>query len=78
MEPETDYDEESGVDVEICRTCEELTDNLRTRAAQLRDLDGQAGDQIPNYEDLMAAAARDRDFALDELTEHQRHHSSET
>ncbi len=48
MDSETEYDPESGVEVEICRTCEELTDNLRNHAARLRQLeDLRAGRGYP-------------------------------
>ena len=78
MDSETEYDPESGVEVEICRACEELTDNLRNHAARLRQLEDLRGRQgIPGYEDLRKDLISDRDSALDELTWHQRQHSDE-
>ena len=40
MGPETEYDPESGVEVEICGTCEELIEYYRAEVAELRRFDG--------------------------------------
>src|SRR5271157_2268109 len=48
MKPETEYDPVSGVEVEICRTCEELTKNFRSQVAYLRRFDDLAN-QVPDY-----------------------------
>ena len=77
MEPETEYDPESGVEVEICRTCEELTDYYRTQVAKLRQFDDTetwhgALDDNRHRRRLINA----RDTALLSLQEHQREHES--
>jgi len=74
-EPETEYDPESGVEVEICRTCEDLTNNLRTHAARLQRLDDNPN--LPAYESIREDLIRRRDLALEELGEHERRHSDE-
>ena len=77
MEPETEYDPESGVEAEICTTCEELTVDLRNRAAALRHLDAQEvhyGERVALRKHLIRA----RDWALEELARHQRLHSRDS
>jgi hypothetical protein len=79
MEPETEYDPESGVEVEICRTCEELTVDLRNQAAALRHFDDrQAHHGEYAYEALRKELIRARDWALEELAYHQRLHSRDS
>ena len=78
MEREAEYDPVSGVEVEICRTCEELTNNLRTQAANLRRFDNlQTRHGVPGYEGLRQYLIRARDSVFEGLSRHQRLHSGE-
>ena len=73
MKPETEYDPVSGVEVEICRTCEELTKNFRSQVAYLRRFDDLAN-EVPDYWGLRSYLISARDSVLEGLARHQRLH----
>lgn len=77
MEPETEYDPESGVEVEVCRTCEELADYYRAQVARLRGFDAPETWQGERDHDRQRKHLIDaRNTALESLQAHQREHES--
>lgn len=77
MEPETEWDPESGVEVEFCRTCEELTECYRAEVANLRRFDDpESWHGVPNYERHRKRLLDARETALRSLQDHQREHEN--
>lgn len=77
MEHETEYDPESGVEVEVCSTCEELTEYYRAQVAELRRFDDAENRQQAFDHDKRRKRLTDaRDTALRAVEAHQREHES--
>jgi hypothetical protein len=78
MEHENEYDPISGIDVEICRVCEELNKNFREQAAYLRRYDDLFGSHDgDDYYEVRRRLTGARDLVAEALTQHQRQHASE-
>ena len=77
MESETEYDPESGVEVEVCSTCEELTDYYRAQVAVLRRFDDpETWHGAFDHDQQRKRLTDARDTALRALEAHQREHES--
>ena len=75
MEPETEYDPESGVEVEICNECSELVECLRAQVLNLRRFDdGNNWYGVLEHEEARNGLTDERDAALRALEAHQREH----